>query len=67
MTAPGIILFWTLAGSAAAGIAKFHGRRAGIPVAGCARQVLVLFTACTGVFVVAVLLDKSVWILVAGC
>jgi hypothetical protein len=41
-------LFCGLAGSAAAGIAEFQGGRAGIPVAGGSRNLLVLLTACAG-------------------
>jgi hypothetical protein len=41
--------FCCLAGSAATGIAKFKGRRAGIPVAGGAGEILVLLAAGAGV------------------
>ena len=41
--------FRGLAGSAAAGLAKFHVGRAGVPVAGGTREFLVLFSAGAGV------------------
>jgi hypothetical protein len=41
--------FRRLTGSAAAGISEFQGGRAGIPVAGGTRNVLVLLTAGAGV------------------
>jgi hypothetical protein len=43
------ISFWRITGSAAAGIAEFLWRRAGIPVAGCTRAVPVPLTARAGV------------------
>jgi hypothetical protein len=64
MTAAGLI--HTLAGSAAAGIAKFHGRCAGFPVSGRTRQVLVLLAAGTGMFSDAVLLNTGFSLHVAG-
>jgi hypothetical protein len=49
VTAAVTCLFGGLAGSAAAGISEFQGGRAGIPVAGGTRNVLVLLTAGAGV------------------
>jgi hypothetical protein len=41
--------FGSLTGSAAAGISEFQGGRAGIPVAGGAREIFMLLAAGTGV------------------
>lgn len=49
MTATVVIIFRFIAGSAAAGITKFHGGRAGFTMAWGARAVPVLLTTRAGV------------------
>jgi hypothetical protein len=59
--------FGGLTGSAAAGISEFQGGRAGISVAGGAREILVLLAAGACVFGSTVLAIEYIVLIIAGC
>jgi hypothetical protein len=67
MPAAVVITLRCIAGSAAAGIAKFHRGRAGFTVAGGARAVPVLLTTRAGVFGSTVLVIEYIFLIVIGC
>jgi hypothetical protein len=55
-----------LVGLAAAGISKFQRGRAGFPVADLTFKVLMLFTACTGVFIDTTQSNGGNWFIIVG-
>ncbi len=61
------IFFRDISGCTAAGITKFPGRRAGIPVAGRSRAVNVFFTTSAGMFGSAVPLIENVVLIIICC